>query len=188
MPKLAAKPEGKILNSIDGVLYCYKSSSTSVAYLLAACALFETYDQAMLALEATDQEEQVVSSRQTIRINEYELLKYYAASNGDYRATTELFPNINDFVVRNRLQALGLPNFGGRGHPNLLQAASAFYLEQKSLIESATVFDIPLPQLESLVRNVGVSMAKVLKMIAQGGEQRFFTKTQQNLPTVCFAN
>ncbi|WP_348944439.1 hypothetical protein ABHF33_13535 [Chitinibacter sp. FCG-7] len=188
MPKLAAKSEGKILNSIDGVLYCYKSSSTSVAYLLAASALFETYDQAMLALEATDEEEQVVSSRQSIRIPKNELPKHYAASNGDYRATTELFPKINDFVVRNRLQALGLPNFGGRSHPNLLQAASAFYLEQKSLIESATVFGVPLSQLESLVRNAGVSMAKVLKMIAQGGEQRFFTKTQQNLPTVCFAN
>ena len=79
-------------------------------------------------------------------------------------------------------------DYRGRGHPNLLQAASAFYLEQKSLIESATVFGVPLQQLESLVRNAGVSMTKVLKMIAQGGEQRYFTKTQQNLPTVFVAN
>lgn len=186
MPKLAAKPEGELLNSIDGVLYCQTNSSNTVAYLLAASALFETFDQAMLALETNGDTELKVSYRKSVSINENELLKHYAASGGDYRATTELYPQINDFVVRKRLQTLGLPNFGGRSHPNLLQAASAFYVEEKSLIESAAVFGVPLQQLESLVRNAGLGITKVLKMIVQGGEQRFFTKTQQNLPTACF--
>jgi hypothetical protein len=185
VPKLAVKPEGEWFNPIDGVLYCQTNSSNTVAYLIAASALFETFDQAMFALENNSEAELMVSHRKSVNISKNELIKRYAATGGDYRATAEHFPQINDFVVRQRLQTLGLPNFSGRSHLNLQQAAIAFYLEEKSLIESAMVFGVPLQQLESLVRNAGCGFAKVLAIMAQDGERRYFNKTQQNLPTVC---
>ncbi|QBC42482.1 hypothetical protein [Iodobacter fluviatilis] len=139
----------------------------------------------MFALENNSEAELMVSHRKSVNISKNELIKRYAATGGDYRATAEQFPQINDFVVRQRLQTLGLPNFSGRSHLNLQQAAIAFYLEEKSLIESAMVFGVPLQQLESLVRNAGCGFAKVLAIMAQDGERRYFNKTQQNLPTVC---
>ncbi|TNC99140.1 MAG: hypothetical protein FD121_378 [Gallionellaceae bacterium] len=173
LPRLADKQKSEILNQMDGVLYMSNSASSVVSYVLALSLLFETTETAMSALLAqTDTTATKISSvRATQSIKKEELISAYLLSYGSYSKTATLLTT-SYAAICGRLRDMGLPNLRSDRFPGLEKAVIAFYVEEKSLADSAAVGKVACDVLENLVRSAGAPSFDVLKHMSKPASGR----------------
>lgn len=186
-PALVNKPVGKLLDQMDGVLFRMTSASAVTAYILAAAVLFPSSDEALQRLVNATQECILAKrrSRKTVSVNEQELRERYILAKGSHAEVTGYFTEINDFVIVRRLNMLGLPNLAGKGNHGIWDAVYAFFVEGKTLADSASSGGIACRALEDLLRKAGAKLALILQEIQQAenvADQRCFIKLRQKNP------
>ncbi len=166
-PRLADNLEGKLLNLMDGVLFMTNASSSAVAYILALSVLFDSENEALNALTRSDTTIPEKPPRKAPRmLNNDELRSAYIKSQGSYSKTANNLET-SYAAVCERLRSMGLPNLNGASQPGMERAAVAFFVEGKSLAESAVVGNVTCNTLENLVRVAGVNMIKLFQEMKQ---------------------
>lgn len=162
LPALADKQEGTILNSMDGVLYLANSASSVTAYILALSILFETPEDALNAIIWFEDVGPTKRHRTLAKaIKPEELRLAYMESRGNYSATANSL-GVSYAAVRKPLLSMGLPNLTGANGHDLEKAVAAFFLEGRSLEDSAAVGKISRKVMEELVRTTGSAFGNVL--------------------------
>lgn len=164
LPTLANKAFGELSYQLDGVFFLKTSSSSVMAYALAAALLFESADEAMRALSEQDSLCPDTRPRKTVNISTEDLLAAYVQARGDYSKAALGFDCTYQTAV-SRYKAIGLPNLQSRGGKRLLDAAMAFYVERRSWSESIRIGGIDHDVMENIVRNSGAPLAQVLQEI-----------------------
>ena len=161
LPGLADKPEGKLLNQLDGVLYLTTSASSVSAYILACALLYKSADSALNALQSP---QTIIkkSRKRSSRIDRDELLSAYVQARGNY-STTALHISADKQAVIAMLRSTGLPNLIESAKQNSLRAAIAFFVEEQSLVQSAELGGISVEAMETLIRNSGYGLAHALR-------------------------
>ncbi len=163
LPRLADKRQGEINSQLDGVLYMATASSSVAAYILALSFLFDSPDEAMNALITTDMSELVPLPTKSSRTIENEELKSaYFKSLGSYSKTASLLMT-SYAAICGRLRDMGLPNLKGNRANGLEKAAVAFFVDGKSLPDSAAAGNVTCDALEKLVRVAGTTMVELLE-------------------------
>jgi len=162
LPRLADKPVGVLLSQLDGVLFLSNSASSVSAYILACALLFESADTALNTLQAS----QVGIKRYRQRspqIDRDELIEIYVEARGNYSMIATLL-SISKPMVTVKYRAIGLPNLN-EGNKSLLKAAVAFFVEEQSLVNSATKGGSSVEAMEDLLRSAGSGFAHALRSI-----------------------
>ncbi|MBC7751546.1 MAG: TniQ family protein [Candidatus Saccharibacteria bacterium] len=169
-PDLLDKKLGEKMHKMDGVVYLSTLSSSVAAYVLASCVLFENADEALNALVNPSIETTEKRVRNTeIAINEDQLQAAYIRAKGQY-AVLQFEISENRWHIFNRLRAMGLPNLKDSDRQSTLNAATAFFVEKRSLSDSALIGKISIETLEDFIRQVGNSFtATLMEMKPQGG-------------------
>lgn len=169
-PGLVNKPPGEILNHIDGVLYMRTSASSVSAYILASAVLYESADEALNDLFGASGVYADAPMRKKLTppalVNK-SLIDAYVVSNGHQASVAQqLAIPLHQAVAM--LNNLGLPNLNQR-FPNGRSpraAAEAFYVQGKSLADSAAVGGMTAFEMEDLVRRSAANLTAALMTIA----------------------
>lgn len=164
LPGISAKQPGQLLNQVDGVLYLSTCASSMTAYLLAISILFSTPSAALAAL-ASAAENHKVEKRETRKgLDPERLRQEYVRSGG---AHSDVSKEMGEplWLVKGELASLGLPNLKMRVQKSLVEAAAYFYLDGKSMDDSAKKASVPLTDLERIVRLAGAELSAALKQI-----------------------
>lgn len=153
-PDLVTKPRGTHLSRMDGVLYMTNSASTVVAYALAASVLFDSADEALRAfLFPGAGASQRRKGRAPLKIGDEALRSSYFAAEGCHAAAARLL-NTTMSAIGARLDAMGLPNLSTRGGCDPAKALHAFFVEGRSLAESAAHGKLSQAALNSCIRKI----------------------------------
>ena len=163
VPALAEKAFGTPLNQVDGVLYLSTSASSVAPYILACCVLFDSADDGLFALTTDSPVLRKRRSRQpSVLIDDIELRNAYVRAKGQYKSVMSYISG-NKNSMLSRLRALGLPDISSPDDQSLLlSAAISFFLDKKSLAESATLAGIKLEKVENLIRQSGSNLTALL--------------------------
>ena len=165
VPALAEKAFGIPLNQVDGVLYLSTSASSVAPYILACCVLFDSADHAILALTNGSP---VVRKRRprepSVLIDDIELKRVYVRAKGQYKSVMSYISgNKNSNTTLTRLRVLGLPDISSQDDQSvLLSAAISFFLDKKSLAESAALAGVDLEKFENFIRQSGSNLTALL--------------------------
>jgi TniQ len=167
---LVHKPHGQILNQIDGVLYMQTSASSVTSYILACAVLYDSADMALNSLVGASTEFADRPGRVTLAptvTDTRALLAAYTDSLGNQAAVARKLA-MPFHQARSMLNSAGLPNLHRSriSQRNMAAAASAFYLQGKSIAESAAIGDLTVVEMEELVRKSGVNLAGALQSFA----------------------
>lgn len=162
LPALADKPPGMLLNQLDGVLYLSTAASSVNAYALACAVLFNSPDEAINELSNPASDMQPRRRRRKIDISQEDLINAYVQARGSHTQVASrlefAFP-----TVATRLKKIGLPHLAQSSGKNALMAAEAFFLERRSLAESAALSGISIEVMEELVRASGAVLLAALQ-------------------------
>lgn len=155
MPTLADKQMGKLLSQMDGVLYLTTSASSTSAYLLALAYLFETPEDALIALTHFD-EISIKAGRARLihKIDWHDLQSAYIRAHGSYAKTAKLLETTYSAIC-SRLSSMKLPNLKNECWQSMQKTATAFFVEGKSLRDSFNASGLELDMLEDFVRVTG---------------------------------
>lgn len=162
LPALADKPPGMLLNQLDGVLYLSTAASSVNAYALACAVLFDSPDEAINELSNPASDMQPRRRRRKIDISQKELINAYVQARGSH-AQVASHLELTLPTVATRLKKIGLPNLAKSSGKNMHRAATAFFLERRSLAESATLSGISMEVMEELVRAAGAVLLAALQ-------------------------
>ncbi len=175
-PGLVNKPTGEILNHIDGVLYMRTSASSVSAYILASAVLYDSAEEALNDLFGASEVFADAPTRKILvrpGLNAQSLAEAYVASNCHQASVAQrLAIPVHQAVAM--LNNLGLPNLNQR-FPNGRSpraAAEAFYVQSKSLAESATIGGLSPFEMEDLVRRSAANLTAALAAIAAATPNR----------------
>lgn len=175
-PGLVDKPTGEILNHIDGVLYMRTSASSVSAYILASAVLYESVDEALNDLFGAREAYADTPARKKLTppaLVSKSLIDAYVVSNGHQASVAQqLAIPLHQAVAM--LNSLGLPNLNQRS-PNgrtPRAAAEAFYVQGRSLAESAAVGGMTALEMEDLVRRSAANLTAALTTIAASTSNR----------------
>jgi len=162
---ISEKPDGQLLNHIDGVLYMRNSASSVSSYILAASVLYGTADKALNGLiKASLTHAEPTGRRERLPILDQtkELILAYETCQGDFKKVAQ-HTRRPVHQVKSLLLSIGLPNLSSRNrYQNKLAALNAFRLEGRSSSESAEIGGLTLEAMEDLNRNSGPELTKVL--------------------------
>lgn len=163
LPALVTKQRGVLLHQLDGVTFMKTSASSVNAYILAAAVLFDTADDALNAMFSASGKEPVARSRKATFIDGEVLLEAYIQGRGNY-SEVALTLSLSRPTVASRLRALGLPNLSENSvNQGSLIAVISFYVDGKSLSESARAGGVSIDDMDNLVRAVGTPFTRVLR-------------------------
>lgn len=155
MPTLTDKQPGKLLSQMDGVLYMTTSASSTTAYILALSYLFETPKDALIALTQSEETSTTTSRSKAInRIDRQNLQSAYLKARGSYAKTAKLLETTYSAIC-GRLSSMKLPNLNCESWQSMQKAAAAFFIEGKSLSDSASAGDLAIAysrEIDHLVR------------------------------------
>lgn len=161
LPALADKPTGVFLSQLDGVLFLKTSASSVSAYILACAVLFDSADAALNALQSLQADIKKCRQRSS-GLERAELVEAYVQARGNHSVAASLISASKPTVIA-RLRAIGLPNLIESPTRSSVRAAIAFFLENRSLAESAAIGGMGQDAMEDLLRNVGCDMAHALR-------------------------
>lgn len=165
LPEIVEKPTGEIMRQMDVVIFLKNSVSSLSVYILACAYLFATADDALNILHS----KQIYSRKKrqlNTKIDHDELINAYVQARGQHSSVAELL-SIQRQVVVAQLKQLGLPNLLVNSKVNYLKAATAFYVDKKSTIQSAALGHISVDAMDSLVRRAGYGLTNLLVKIAR---------------------
>lgn len=164
MPALADKRQGTVSTKLDGVLYLKTSASSVISYALACAVLFDSADDAINALEQACKAPRSDGRQLNAVIDRDQLLSAYIQARGNYAETARQFRGPSQAIAR-QLRSLGMPNLFETANRSSLRAAVAFYIEERSLVESAALGEITLDVLGNMLRTSGCDFVRVLRDI-----------------------
>lgn len=168
LPKLAKKKIGELSFQLDGAFFLKTSSSSVVAYAIAAALLFDSANEACVAFSEAESELPNSRPRTNVNLSTDDLLTVYIKTEGDYRYAVESF-DCSYQTLANRYLSLGLPNLATRRGIGRLEAAAAFFLEKRSFSDSAQIGDLSQNVMEYLIRNAGPLLKKALQAMLRSG-------------------
>jgi hypothetical protein len=180
---LADKPDGQILNHVDGVLYMRTSASSVSSYVLACAVLYDSADDALNDLFGAVKTHADIPERKPLMPTEQErenLIDAYIKCKGHHSAVSRQL-NIALHQALALLSGLGLPNLSSRSQAkNPLAAVMAFRVNEKSSAESATLGGLTMNEMDDLNRKSGplLTMA-VTAMAAQDPQRRSGVKKKK---------
>lgn len=159
MPTLAYKQQGKLLSQMDGVLYLTTSASSTTAYILALSYLFETPEDALIALTHSDETSvKAIRARSMHKIDRHDLKSAYLKAHGSYAKTAKLLKTTYSAIC-GRLSSMKLPNLDGESWQAMQRFAAAYFVEGKSLSDSVSAGGLEIDVLETFVRVAGPLIA-----------------------------
>lgn len=159
LPGLADKPDEIPLSKLDGVFYLKTSASTSFAYALACASLFESAEEALMALAGPLPTAGKARARKSIDIDPDTLMSAYISEGGSYAKTAKQV-GIAFASAANRLIGMGLPNMVETAGRSTQKALMAFLDEGCSLQRSAEAGGICPTELEKALRIMAVGSMK----------------------------
>lgn len=172
---LADKPDGQILNHIDGVLYMRTSASSVSSYVLACAVLYDTADDALNDLFGAAKTHADIPERKLLNPTEQErqnLIDAYINCQGHHPAVSRQL-NIAVHQAQSMLGGLGLPNLSRRTPAkNPLAAVMAFRVNEKPSAESATIGGLSMDEMDDLNRKSGPLLTMALMAMAAQYPQR----------------
>lgn len=184
---LANKPEGQVLNHIDGVLYMRNSASSVSSYILACAVLYESADDALNDLFGASEVFANSPARKVLTqsgVDSQTLINLYVESTGQQAAVARrLAIPLRQAVTL--LNGLGLPNLTGGSSrtKSPLKAAVAFCLKLESSATSAALGGLNAYEMDDLVRKAGPNLAPALARIsAQTDFKRGVVKRKSKAP------
>lgn len=161
MPELSNKPEGIILHNVDTVIFAKRSAASTIAYILALAALYDSADAALNAIQLRP----VTLTKPlqpSIKFTRDELINTYIHGSGDYSTIASVLP-VSKLSISTQLKAVGLPNLIQNSKRNIFKAVLAFYVEKKPLQASAEKGNISVAAMEELIRNAGCDLTRALQ-------------------------
>ncbi len=164
MPELANKPEGDFLHKIDTVIFAKNSAASTISYILAFSALYDSSDAALNAIQATPLTISKPLQQPLIEITREALIDAYIHGNGNYSTIASALP-VSRQSVATKLATIGLPNLVRNSKKDVLKAVSAFYVEKKPISDSAISGNVSLEEMEGIVRNAGCTLTHVIQAI-----------------------
>ena len=181
---LAEKPNGQILNHVDGVLYMRNSASSVSSYVLACAVLYESADNALNDLFGASKVFTDIPTRKRLITTEEEtknLIKAYTQCNG-HHASVAKYIAIPVHQVMSLLNGLGLPNMmNARSQgKNPLAAIEAFRIHGKSSVDSAAIGGLTIDEMDEINRKSGPHLTMAL-LAMPGLQQRIGAKRKRAL-------
>jgi hypothetical protein len=162
-PSIEKKIRGTMMTQLDGTLHCKNSASSYISYLLICGVLFDSADEAMGMLKGSTESSRIGQIAGVTK-PENKLIDAYVFAKGRY-ADMRLYQGRLNAPTRSRLHSFGLIDFSGADAKSKFEAAKAFFVEKKSLIESAQIGGIEIDALERLIRNAGSRISFALSEI-----------------------
>lgn len=160
-PSLAAKVPGVEFPSIDRHILAKNGKSLAHYYVLIAAQLFDTADEALLALVAEQSSDLgQAGGGERYQVTDSELLEAYVLTGGSHSKSARAV-GMGDGAAAVRLKGLGLPALNKAA----LASLHAFYIGQKNIDESAKAGGLLAEQLLDLLRQTGVPFIKAMKRI-----------------------
>jgi len=166
-PSLLAKKKGEVLHQVDGALYMRKSSSSTIAYLLVLTTLFETVDEAVNTLQATQSgalvpEVLLRKVRYALPADDA-LVETYISAQGDVSSVAQMW-EVPKRCIQKRLLELGLPDLAVDPGKAVSPKAGlqAFYLNKLSYQESLMLSGMDCGKFDRLLRHSGPNLVKAL--------------------------
>lgn len=162
---LVEKPDGQILNHVDGVLYMRKSASSVPSYILASAVLYETSDYALNDLFIASQTYASIPERKTLTMTENDssrLTQAYIDCRGQHVGVARKL-GIPPHQAKSFLNSLGLPNLIGERHgKDALASVRAFRILGKSSSESAAVGRLTINEFDEINRKSGPNLTSAV--------------------------
>ena len=181
---LVDKPEGQILNHVDGVLYMRNSASSVSSYVLACAVLYDSADNALNDLFGAAKVFADAPTRKALTPTEQEnLIDAYIQSNGHHAAVAKRI-GIALHQAVSMLNGLGLPNLtSGRAQGKSPRGAvEAFRVHGKPSVDSAVIGGLSTAEMDDLNRKSGPNLTMALMaMAAQDSHQRTGVKRKKAL-------
>ncbi|MEW8203096.1 MAG: TniQ family protein [Candidatus Thiodiazotropha endolucinida] len=171
-PVIEHKKRGERMYQLDGLFYGKKAAPSATAFILAAVVLFDTVDDAIETMLASniDQELESVDDYHRTRLDDDELRASYIHYGGDHAAVAEDVQR-NRLSVAARLNTLGLPNLAIRD--GITQDfIEAFLVEGKPLSESMKVSGIDERGMERVLRILSVPFSSTMKYMKKSSATR----------------
>lgn len=160
-PSLATKSFGVEFRSIDRHILAKNNKSLAHNYVLIAAQLFDTADEALFALVATQPSDLGhAGGAEKYCVSDGELLEAYVKAGGSHSKSARVI-GMGERTAAIRLKGLGLPAL-----TKATQASfQAFYIDQLSIDDSAAVGGMNAEQLLELLRQIGAPLVKAMKRI-----------------------
>ncbi|WP_088279068.1 TniQ family protein [Ideonella sp. A 288] len=164
LPGIASKPTGTIVSQVDGVLWMSNSASSSDAYVLAACVLFESADEALHKFMEADRTQAATPKEEAVLtppdLNALRAL--YIKGRGSYGRANRAAGS-GQYQVRKSLGGIGLPTLAMKGGRSMLEAARALLLEELDIEESAAQGGVTVGELLDLIRRMAAPLIAALR-------------------------
>lgn len=188
-PEVVGKVTGQTMVKVDGVLFMGSSASSVWPYLLAIGALYDDADEALNDLFNVKVSVAIAKRQRRIAVRSLSrevLLENYAKHKGRCSAMAKEL-GLSLSTMKSKLRVEGLPDLtgsrGGCKKPNL--AAYAFYIEKKSLTESAQIGGLTMVEMEALIREARLEFQVALRtMWPERQEPARQMKTRKGLSPV----
>lgn len=162
-PSLATKALGVEFRSIDRHILAKNGKSLAPYYVLIAAQLFDTADEALFALVATQPSDLGhAGGAEKYSVSDGELIEAYVKTGGSHSKSARVI-GMGEGTAAVRLKGLGLPALTRATQASL----HAFYIDQLSIDESAAVGGMSAEQLLELLRQTGAPLVKAMKRIMQ---------------------
>lgn len=167
---LVDKPEGQILNHVDGVLYMRTSASSVSSYVLASAVLYDSADNALNALFGAAIEFADAPTRKALTPTDKDnqnLIDAYIQSYGHHSAVAKQI-GIAPHQAMSMLNNLGLPNLSccrAQGKSPRV-AVEAFRVHGKSSADSAAMGRLSAGEMDDLNRKSGPNLTMALMAMA----------------------
>lgn len=167
-PSLATKSLGVEFRSIDRHILAKNGKSLAHYYVLIAAQLFDTADEALFALVATQPSDLGhAGGAEKYGVSDGELLEAYVKAGGSYSKSARVIGmGVGPATIR--LKGLGLPALTKATQASL----HAFYIDQQSIDDSAAVGGMNAEQLLELLRQTGAPLVKAMKRILPATSDR----------------
>ena len=191
---LSSKPDGEILNHIDGVLYMRNSASTVSSYVLACSVLYDSADEALNDLfDASEVFTEIPTRKPLIATDEenQNLIDAYVQCGGTHSSVAKQL-TIPLHQANSLLNTLGLPNMTSKNKngKNPLAAVLAFRIQGKSSTESATLGGLSAEEMDEINRKSGPNLTIALMAMASQKPQMGtgVKRKKALLPRACVAD
>lgn len=164
-PDSANKRHGEVMAKVDAMLQLSVSTTSAVPYLLVYSALFDSVEEGLSALKGATPAIPIKRTRNHRRKPDDNLLNDYVQTRGVHKLMQRQ-EFIDKLVISAYLDNVGLPDLIEDETGLNLSAVLSFFLNRKSLSESAKIGGLSIDAFEDIVRKIGCHIQPILKKIA----------------------
>jgi len=149
-----------------------RQSSSLMECLIACTLLYESEEEALCELSRYIPTPKWVAPKYPFLLDKEKLVRAYLVARGNYRRVENQYRGRSRIErIQSGLQELGLPHLVEGCGKSSLRALMAFYLDGRSLADSAAVGGMAHSELESLLRESSILLRSVLKEIKSADDE-----------------